>query len=97
MGIQIRKAMTKELARLPMDSLEKALAKMTRDELLGLARPIANRPRSLTGKNTRLMYLMICDELMYRNPADWLNIEKDLEERSARAARMDFFVAPFRM
>jgi len=88
--------MIKELARLPMDSLEKALAKMTNNELIGLANPIADTPRSLRGENTSQMLLMITDELEHRNPALWLAVSADIERREARAAKMDTFIAPFR-
>jgi len=88
--------LVKELQKLPMDSLEKALSKMTNNELIGLANPIADTPRSLRGENTSQMLLMITDELEHRNPALWLAVSADLERREARAARMDTFLAPFR-
>lgn len=86
----------KELKKLPMDSLEKALGKMTNAELLGLAKPIASTPRSLRGEKTSEMYLMICDEIEHRSPALYLAIMKDLDKRESLAARMDSFIAPFR-
>lgn len=86
----------KELKKLPMDSLEKALAKMTNAELLGLAKPIASTPHSLRGDKTSQMYLMICDELEHRSPALYVAVMKDLDKREACAARMDTFIAPFR-
>ena len=96
MGVQIREGMLKELKKLPSDSLEKALGKMTNNELMGLAKPIASTPRSLRGDKTTEMYLMICDELEHRNPALWIALSQDLDKREARAARMDTFIAPFR-
>jgi len=86
----------KELKKLPMDSLEKALAKMTNAELLGLAKPIASTPNSLRGDKTSQMYLMICDELEHRSPALYVAVMKDLDKREARAARMDTFIARFK-
>lgn len=96
MGIQICKGMMRELKKLPMDSLVKALGKMTNAELLGLAKPIASTPRSLCGAKTREMYLLICDEIEHRNPDLWVAVVKDLDKLEARAARMDTFLAPFK-
>jgi hypothetical protein len=86
----------KELQKLPMDSLVKALGKMSNAELLGLAKPIASTPRSLRGDKTREMYLLICDEIEHRNPDLWVAVVKDLDKLEARAARMDTFIAPFK-
>ena len=65
----------KELQKLPPDSLEIALTRMTWDELVGLIRPIARRDRA---EYTDKIYRMCCDELKNRNPAGWMRVEEEL-------------------
>lgn len=65
----------KELQKLPDDSLEVALTRMTWDELVGLIRPIARKDRA---EYTDRLYAMCCKELKGRNPAGWLRVEEEL-------------------
>ncbi|MDA8959095.1 hypothetical protein N9F11_01605 [Akkermansiaceae bacterium] len=85
----------RELKRLNMDALEKALSNLSTEELLGLAKPIASTPFSLRGKGTTSMYLSICDELEHRNANEWMVMQSDFERREKTASRMNAFLAPF--
>jgi len=86
----------KELKRLNMDALEKALSNLTTNELLGLAKPIASTPYSLRGEGTTSIYLSICDELEHRNANEWMVIQEEFQRREKSASRMDVFFAPFK-
>ena len=66
----------KELQKLPQDSLQIAITRMTWDELIGLIRPIARKDR---GEYTERLYSMCCEELRNRNPAAWLRLEAELQ------------------
>ena len=100
MGVHLpqteRMNLLKSLKRLNMDALEKALSNLNTPELLGLAKPIASTPFSLRGEDTQSIYLMICDELEHRNPAEWVVIEAEFQRREKTSSRMDTFIAPFR-
>jgi hypothetical protein len=65
----------KELQKLPHDSLEIAISRMTWDELVGLIRPIATKER---GEYTERLYSMCTEELKNRNPAGWMRVEKEI-------------------
>ena len=77
----------KSLKRLNMDALEKALSNLNTPELLGLAKPIASTPFSLRGEDTQSIYLMICDELEHRNPAEWVVIEAEFQRREKTSSK----------
>jgi len=69
----------KELQKLPQDSLQIAITRMTWDELIGLIRPIARKDR---GEYTERLYSMCCEELRNRNPAAYMNLERELNQPS---------------
>jgi hypothetical protein len=86
----------KELETLDKDSLSLAIARMTTGELMGLARPIANTPKKWQGPGVAKMYGMICEELKYRNPGRWIDLEQELERLQKRVGRIEPFLNAFK-